>query len=168
MAKSHSSPANIPTNLKPSPAHFLALIYQKPTNTRAHSLISSHTHTHIHTLLHARSLAVADAVSTILDTMPKGGGGGGGLSREDMVDGICIDLLSKVPQCFEREETREKLRRLPGGPTQPLTVHLRQEIDRLNTIIALTTTTLKVRWGGVLCCVVLCCVMSRACGRRVH
>ena len=38
---------------------------------------------------------------------------------------------------------REKLRKLPGGPTQPLTVHLRQEIDRLNIIITLTTTTLK-------------------------
>jgi hypothetical protein len=35
------------------------------------------------------------------------------------------------------------VKRLPGGPTQPLTVHLRQEIDRLNKIVALTTTTLK-------------------------
>ena len=32
---------------------------------------------------------------------------------------------------------------MPGGPTAPLTVHLRQEIDRLNTITRLTTTTLK-------------------------
>ena len=38
---------------------------------------------------------------------------------------------------------REKLRKLQGGPTQPLTVHLRQEIDRLNIIITLTTTTLS-------------------------
>lgn len=38
---------------------------------------------------------------------------------------------------------RERLRKLQGGPTQPLTVHLRQEIDRLNIIITLTTTTLK-------------------------
>lgn len=33
---------------------------------------------------------------TILDTMPKGGGGGGGLSREEIVDKICEELLSKV------------------------------------------------------------------------
>lgn len=38
---------------------------------------------------------------------------------------------------------RERLRRLAGGPTQPLTVHLRQEIDRLNIVIKLTTTTLQ-------------------------
>jgi hypothetical protein len=28
--------------------------------------------------------------------MPKGGGGGGGLSREEIVDKICEELLSKV------------------------------------------------------------------------
>ncbi len=33
---------------------------------------------------------------TILDTMPKGGGGGSGLSREEIVDKICEELLSKV------------------------------------------------------------------------
>lgn len=43
-----------------------------------------------------RALQVREAVSTILDTMPKGGGGGGGLSREEIVDRICEDLLSKV------------------------------------------------------------------------
>ena len=49
----------------------------------------------------------------------------------------------QVPSTFSPEDVREKLKRSPGGPTQPLTVHLRQEIDRLNTIIALTTVTLK-------------------------
>ena len=90
-----------------------------------------------------RTLQVQDGVSTILDTMPKGGGGGGGISREDTVDRICEDLLQKVPPIFDREETKEKLKKLPGGPTLPLTVHLRQEIDRLNTVTRLTTTTLK-------------------------
>ena len=95
-----------------------------------------------------------EAVATILDTMPKGAGGGSGLSREDQVDRICEDLLSKVPPMFDKEDTKEKLRRLPGGPTQPLTVHLRQEIDRLNIIIKLTTQTLQnlrlAIAGGVL------------------
>lgn len=49
----------------------------------------------------------------------------------------------QAPPLFGREDVREKLRKLPGGPTQPLTVHLRQEIDRLNTVIALTTATLR-------------------------
>lgn len=44
---------------------------------------------------------------------------------------------------FDKEEVRERLRKLPGGPMQPLTIHLRQEIDRLNIIVRLTTTTLQ-------------------------
>lgn len=49
----------------------------------------------------------------------------------------------QVPAQFEKEDVRERLRKMPGGPTQPLTVHLRQEIDRLNIVIALTSLTLK-------------------------
>lgn len=44
---------------------------------------------------------------------------------------------------FDKEEVRDRLKRLPGGPTQPLTIHLRQEIDRLNIIVRLATTTLQ-------------------------
>ena len=54
---------------------------------------------------------------------------------------------------------REKLRKLPGGPTQPLTVHLRQEVDRLNLIITLTTTTLKsvrLAIAGMFCIKTVC------------
>ena len=49
----------------------------------------------------------------------------------------------QVPPLFEKEATREKLRRLPGGPAQPLTVHLRQEVDRLNAVLALTAAMLR-------------------------
>lgn len=44
---------------------------------------------------------------------------------------------------FDKEEVRERLKKLPGGPMQPLTIHLRQEIDRLNIIVRLATTTLQ-------------------------
>ena len=90
-----------------------------------------------------RTLAVAGMIDTVVSTMPKAGGGGGGMSPEETVDGICEDLLGKVPSEFQPEVTKELLRKLPGGPTQPLTVHLRQEIDRLNIIINLTTKTLR-------------------------
>ena len=50
---------------------------------------------------------------------------------------------AQVPPPFDKEETRERLRKAPGGPSAPLNVHLRQEIDRLNTILRLTSTTLK-------------------------
>mmetsp|Transcript_5388 Transcript_5388/g.12712 ORF Transcript_5388/g.12712 Transcript_5388/m.12712 type:complete len:4322 (-) Transcript_5388:507-13472(-) len=96
-----------------------------------------------------RTLQVQQAVVTILDTMPKGGGGGSGLSREEIVDKICEELLSKVPPMFGIEDTKEKLKKLPGGPTAPLTVHLRQELDRLNTITRLATQTLKVSAYGL-------------------
>lgn len=35
------------------------------------------------------------------------------------------------------------MKKLPGGPTQPMTVHLRQEIDRMNIIIKLAASTLQ-------------------------
>lgn len=49
----------------------------------------------------------------------------------------------QAPPLFEKEEVREKLRKLPGGPAQPLTVHLRQEIDRMNLVVMLTVSRLK-------------------------
>lgn len=76
----------------------------------------------------------------ILATMPKGTSGGGGLSREEAVDVLAADLLAKVPPAFEAEPTRERLRKL--GPTQPLTIHLRQEVALLNRVLALATSTL--------------------------
>ena len=90
-----------------------------------------------------RTLQVKSLVETVVSTMPKSGGGGDGLSPAEIVDKIAEDLLSKVPETFEAEPTKDKLRKLPGGPTQPLTVHLRQEIDRLNIILDLTRSTLK-------------------------
>ena len=49
----------------------------------------------------------------------------------------------QVPAPFEAEEVKERLRKLQGGPQTPLTVHLRQELDRLNAVVRLTTATLK-------------------------
>ena len=48
-----------------------------------------------------RTLQVQSAVQIIMDTQPKGAGGGGGLSREEIVDRICEDLLSKVSSSCE-------------------------------------------------------------------
>ena len=43
---------------------------------------------------------------------------------------------------FGGEDTKEKLKKVQGGATAPLNVHLRQEIDRLNRIMKLTQDTL--------------------------
>jgi hypothetical protein len=69
---------------------------------------------------------------------------------------------TQIPPMFEREDVRERLKKLPGGPTQPLTIHLRQEIDRLNIILKLAASTLQVR----LCARVCVCVHGdRRCRR---
>ena len=71
-----------------------------------------------------------------------------------MLKGACVRARAQAPPAFEREEVRERLRRLPGGPAQPLTVHLRQEVDRLNGTIALAMTTLqnlRLAIAGVSC-----------------
>jgi dynein heavy chain, axonemal len=86
---------------------------------------------------------VQDAIITILDTMPKGGGSSSGLSREDIVDKICEDLLTKCPPMFDGEDVKDKTAKLPGGQTMPLNVTLRQEIDRINIVVKLTRTTLS-------------------------
>ena len=82
-----------------------------------------------------RTLQVQNMVATVVSTMPKTGGGDGGQSPSEIVDTIAKDLLQKVPAAFMAEITKEKLKKLPGGPTQPLTVHLRQEVDRLNVML---------------------------------
>lgn len=38
---------------------------------------------------------------------------------------------------------RERVRKLPGGPSMPLTIHLRQEIDRLNRVLGAAGATLR-------------------------
>lgn len=83
-----------------------------------------------------------DCISTIIDTQPKAGGAAGGLSREEAVDKLAEDLLTRIPKPFGGEETKEKLKKLRDGPAAPLNVHLKQEIDRLNVILGLATATL--------------------------
>lgn len=90
-----------------------------------------------------RTLMVGSAIDTIVETMPKTGGSAAGLSREDTVDKLCEELLGKVPQPFDAEAMKEKLRKLAGGPTAPLNIHLRQECDRLDVILSITTKTLR-------------------------
>ncbi|KAI3432720.1 hypothetical protein D9Q98_004263 [Chlorella vulgaris] len=88
-----------------------------------------------------RRLQVQDGLQLILDTQPKSGGGGGGLAREEVVDGVCEELLGKMPPLFAAEATKERLKKLQ--PLAPLTIHLRQEIDRLNVVLQLVTSTLQ-------------------------
>ena len=51
--------------------------------------------------------------------------------------------LKVVAFCVAAEESKEALRRLPGGPSTPLTIHLRQEVDRLNKVLRVAADTLR-------------------------
>jgi len=41
------------------------------------------------------------------------------------------------------EDTKDALRKLPGGATAPLNVHLRQEIERLNRVLGVVSDTMQ-------------------------
>jgi dynein heavy chain len=66
-----------------------------------------------------------------------------GPTREQEVDRVAADLLARLPPAFDKEQVRERLRLLPGGPLQPLTVHLRQEVDRLGAVLSAVRQTLS-------------------------
>ena len=51
--------------------------------------------------------------------------------------------MLQFPSIVAPEEVAERLQKLPGGPTAPLNVHLRQEIDRLNTVLRISRETLE-------------------------
>ncbi|KAL4552567.1 hypothetical protein Ndes2526B_g02495 [Nannochloris sp. 'desiccata'] len=92
-----------------------------------------------------RALQVAEAVAVIEGTMPKDGtAGSGGISREESVDLVVEGLVPKLPAIFKPEDTEEALKKLSGGATGPLNIHLRQEIERLNKVVAVVAETLRM------------------------
>ena len=54
-----------------------------------------------------------------------------------------VFMLLQCPSAVAPEEVAERLQKLPGGPTAPLNVHLRQEVDRLNTVLHIARQTLE-------------------------
>lgn len=63
--------------------------------------------------------------------------------RDDGVDKTCKDLQSKLPPPFDPETVKESLKKLAGGASAPLNIHLRQEIDRLNKVVGVVADTLR-------------------------
>lgn len=82
-----------------------------------------------------------DSLSTILEIQPKDASAGGGETPEQIVLRISDDMLSKLPSDFNKDKTKECIKRL-GGAT-PLNIFLSQEVDRLQVVIALVRRTLK-------------------------
>ena len=63
-----------------------------------------------------------------------------GATREDIVGKLATDFLKKLPKDYVPNEVREALAKLGG--MQPMNIFLRQEIDRMQTILTLVKTTL--------------------------
>jgi dynein heavy chain len=53
------------------------------------------------------------------------------------------DFLSKLPADFKPDWVKERITKLPGGNTNPLNICLRQEVDRFQTCLKLTRSTLQ-------------------------
>eukprot|EP00956_Cyclotella_meneghiniana_P009264 scaffold12733_cov74-Cyclotella_meneghiniana.AAC.6 len=78
---------------------------------------------------------------TLGETQPKGGGGDGGVSREDIVYEKASELLSRLPEDYEEDDYKAKIKKL-GGMTVPMNIFLFQEIQRLQAVIAKVRFTL--------------------------
>ncbi|KAL7543927.1 hypothetical protein ACHAXR_013293, partial [Thalassiosira sp. AJA248-18] len=78
---------------------------------------------------------------TLGETQPKGGGSDGGVSREDIVYEKASELLKRLPENYEEDEYKAKIRKL-GGMAIPMNIFLFQEIQRFQNVISKVRFTL--------------------------
>jgi len=94
-----------------------------------------------------RSKRTNEVLQTVIDVQPKDSGGGdGGPTREEIVLDQASLFLSQMPAAYDFVAVRKALEKLNGGANlmpKPLTIHLKQEIDRMDIIIKLTRNTLN-------------------------
>jgi len=89
---------------------------------------------------------------TIMETQPKEGGGGAGASREEIVYDLCKQLLSGMPQDFNRLDVKKRIEEIKGPKTSagiskgfqvPTNIFFYQEIERLQNIINIVRRNLS-------------------------
>ena len=93
-----------------------------------------------------RSKRTNEVLQTIIDVQPKDSGSGdGGPTREEQVLDQASTFLQQMPKAFDFLAVGKAVEKLNGGKDtqpRPLTIHLKQEIDRMETVIRLTNNTL--------------------------
>ena len=72
-------------------------------------------------------------LDTILSIQPKDSNAGSGETREDAVKRLANDLLSKLPEDYDRNKVKSAIQK-QGGP-KPLNIFLGQEVDRIQAVL---------------------------------
>ncbi|OAD58895.1 Dynein heavy chain 8, axonemal [Eufriesea mexicana] len=80
-------------------------------------------------------------LDTIMSVQPKEAGAVGAESREVIVARQAKEMLKKLPLSYDPFEVKEKLKLLDA--TAPMTIFLKQEIDRIQVVIKVVDTILK-------------------------
>nr|XP_033786541.1 dynein heavy chain 5, axonemal-like [Geotrypetes seraphini] len=92
-----------------------------------------------------------ETLSTIVNIQPKDSGSGGGETRETVVQRLADEMLEKLPPDYIPHEVKARLQKM--GAIQPMNIFLRQEIDRMQRVIAQvrsTLTDLKLAIDGTI------------------
>ncbi|KAG9275828.1 dynein heavy chain 5, axonemal-like [Astyanax mexicanus] len=93
----------------------------------------------------------SEILSTIINIQPKDSSGGGDETRESTVLRLANEMLEKLPPDYVAHEVRTHLQKM--GLVQPMTIFLRQELDRMQNIIGCvrsTLTDLKLAIDGTI------------------
>jgi len=92
----------------------------------------------------------SEMLATIIETQPKESGAGVGKSVDDWVKEQALDYLSKMPPDFVEEVYRAQIAKLRGPPKldergfgAPLNIFLFQELQRLQSIVAIVRSNLR-------------------------
>ncbi|XP_002666734.3 dynein axonemal heavy chain 5 [Danio rerio] len=92
-----------------------------------------------------------DTLSTILNIQPKDSSSGEGETRESSVQKMANEMLEKLPADYVPHEVKSSLQKM--GAFQPMTIFLRQELDRMQRVIGRvrsTLTDLKLAIDGTI------------------
>ncbi len=80
-------------------------------------------------------------MDTILSIQPKDSAGGDGETRESVVYRQAGEMLGKLPSDYIPHEVRARLHKM--GAIAPMNIFLKQEIDRMQNVIAVVRSTLQ-------------------------